>query len=425
MPSWSMDPPAEPASALANGALGPDNGALGPANGPSESTAPWSFEAEEDTGGYETAPPPPPAWAASEQPSGGNFVNNAPAAPPAPSAPAPPPAPPAPVGSLQANPMGSPSPGGLGDPSVSAPESIVPESWYARPRKPGAQSEQDQGVQQWAPQPQGFGMDNGQATFLDSGYPGGGATQLDQSPMNMGGPTGPMDSSLGPVGPYGPMGYEDGPHGYPPASRGSKASKPLLVAVSALVTVAVVSVGLVLWPGGDAKPPAAQPTPSASKNTPVAQNKPIGPARQQAIKVNELLNTSASARRALAGALNGTAKCETLPAAIRGFQGVAQQRSNQMRRTKALKVDKLRNGAKMKLTLYQAFKASLEADQRLLVWADKAKRKCRGKPRPNVAKAPGRISAERRATIAKKNFVAMWNPVARAAGQPQRQWNGL
>jgi hypothetical protein len=240
------------------------------------------------------------------------------------------------------------------------------------------------------------------------------------------GPYGPQDP-YGPQGPMeqGPMGYGDGMNGYPPAARPNKASKALLIAVSALVTVAVLLVGLVLWPFGGEESPSARPTPTPSKNTPVAQNKPISPARQQAIKVNELLNTSAAARRELAVALNGTAKCETLPVAIRGFQSVAQRRTNQMRRAQALKVDRLRNGEVMRQTLHQAFKASLEADQRLLAWAGKARQNCRGKPRPAVAKAPGRISAERRATIAKKKFVGMWNPVARAAGVPQRQWNGL
>jgi hypothetical protein len=230
---------------------------------------------------------------------------------------------------------------------------------------------------------------------------------------------------MGPQGPHAPMGYDQGMPGYPPPPHTNKASKPLLIAVSALVTVAVLSVGLVLWPGGDDEPPTARSTPTPSQNTPVARKEPISPARQQAARMNALLNTSAAARRELAGALNGTAKCETLPAAIRGFQGVAQRRTNQMQHAKRLRVDKLRNGPRMKLTLYQAFRASLEADQRLLAWANKAKQKCRGKPRPDVGKAPGRISAERRATIAKKQFVAMWNPVARATGQQPRQWNGL
>ncbi|MEW2355389.1 hypothetical protein [Spirillospora sp. NPDC029432] len=403
------DPPKEPA---AQAAAPP--APAGPGDGPSESTAPWAFDPNDDSGAYPEAPPPP-AWASGQ-----------PAVPPSPSA-SPQPQPPQPAQALspEPHPMGSPPP-----PSeTSGPyESIVPESWYARPRKPDAQAERDPGVQQWAPQPTspgvGAGDIYGQTAVMDSGgYPAGGATRLDQPGMGMGAPMGPMDASLGP--PMGPAGPDQGMGHYPPPEGSNKASKPLLIAVSALVAIAVVSVGLVLWPGGDDKPPAAQASPTPSQNTPVAKKEPIGPARQQAVQLNALLNASADTRRELAAALNGTAKCETLPAAIRGFQGVAQRRTNQMRRAKALKVDKLANGARMRVTLYQAFKASLEADQRLLAWANKAKRKCRGKPRPAVSKAPGRIPAERRATIAKKQFVTMWNPVARATGQPQRLWNGL
>ncbi|MFB4317441.1 hypothetical protein [Actinomadura sp. 21ATH] len=412
-PSWAIDLPAggpggmpgdlpkDPAPAPAPAAdPGPGPAAAEPGDGTSESTAPWAFVPDDDSGAHPTAPPPP-AWAS--------------AAPAGPGAPSPA------VGTPQADLMGSPPPPAPSAPSeTSGPyESIVPESWYARPRKPDAQAEQDPGVQQWAPQPTSPGLGAGggdvygQTAVMDAGgYPAGGATRLDGPGMGMGAPMGPM-------GPDPGMGHP------PPQGMSDKASKPLLIAVSALVAIAVASVGLVLWPGGDDKPPAARVSPTPSQNTPVAKKEPIGPARQQAVQLNALLNASAATRRELAAALNGTAKCETLPAAIRGFEGVAQRRTNQMRRAKALKVDKLTNGPRMRVTLYQAFKASLEADQRLLAWANKAKRKCRGKPRPAVSQAPGRIPAERRATIAKKQFVAMWNPVARATGQPPRLWNGL
>ncbi|XVQ11701.1 hypothetical protein ACQP1W_03700 [Spirillospora sp. CA-255316] len=447
-PSWTSDAatpaPPGPGAPADTGSAGSGSGApSGPLGfpefpefpgSPSESTAPWAFDPSEDSGGFQTAtPPPPPAWAAADQP----------------------PAPPAPA----AQPAEPASDGG-------GSESIVPESWYARPRKPDDQQGQDQGLQQWAPQPSppGGGAGTADATMLDSPYPNAqgpaDATQLDQPMMNMGAPMGPalaggsggsspqndVNSSLGPpMGPYGaqgqqgpyggpqgPMGNDMGPGGmppgYPPPSGSSgKASKPLLITVSALVVVALVSVGLVLWPKGEEKkPPVAKPSTPAPSNTQVAQKQPIPPAaRQQAVEVNKLLNSSADTKRQLAGALRGTARCETLPAAIKGFQVVAQRRTNQVRRTQGLKLDQVRNGERMRVTLRQAFQASLEADQRLLAWANAARKKCRGKPRPDVSRAPGRMAAERKATIAKKQFVALWNPVAKTHSLPPRIWNGL
>jgi hypothetical protein len=226
-----------------------------------------------------------------------------------------------------------------------------------------------------------------------------------------------------------PMGPDGMPGGYypPPQRSSSQASKPLLIAVSSLVTVALVAVMLVLWPGGDDKPPvAASPSPTPSEKTPVAEKKPLSsPAKLQAMQVNRVLNSSAGTRRVLVRALNGTAKCKTLPSAIRGFQTVAQHRSNQVAMTSRLKVDQLRNGERMKASLRQSFQASLEADLRLLAWANKARRGCKGAPKPSVSRAPGRIDAERRATLAKKQFVALWNPVAKQADLPTRAWNGL
>lgn len=378
------------------------------------------------------APPPPPSWATSDQPSPGGAPGPAPGLAPG--------AGPAPGGFGGTPPSGfGEAPGfgeasGFGDAPGAPSESIVPESWY-RPRKPdahGAEPEQRNEPAQWAPQPPpppasgpawGAGPapdPHGQTAVYDAGTHPGGATRMDQPPVPMGAPMGPMDGSLGPA--MGPSGA----HGYPPPEHSSsKASKPLLITVTALVVVAVVAVGLVLWPGGDDKPPAAKASPSPSNNTPVAQKQPISPAKQQAAKVNDLLNASADTRRQLAQALNGTSKCETLPTAIKGFQGVAQRRKNQLRRAQGLKLDKLKNGERMRVSLRQSFQASLEADLRLLSWANQARRKCRGKPRPDVSRAKGRIPAERRATIAKKQFVTLWNPVARATGHPPRAWNGL
>ncbi|MES9539315.1 hypothetical protein [Actinomadura sp. NPDC000600] len=405
-----------------------------PSPGP-EDTAAWTFDPNEDddaSGGFST-PPPPPAWAGGQQ------------APPAND-----PAPPAPGGS---NPFGlqeQPPPT----------ESIVPDSWFAQPRKPEGEAD---ATQVWGQQPpgaaqppafpdpeatqlapgpgaalampgdQGFGGDFDQ-TRMDPGYPMGGPPPMggmgpgpmQQGPMQPGpmqqGPMGPGMQPMGPMGPGDPAfgGYPPGQ--FPQGQGKSGTSKPLIAAVAALVTVAVGTVAFVVWPSGDDSPSGPGPSPAASQKQ-VAQKNAIPPEmKQQAAALNGILNDSVDTRRILAGALGRAGKCKTLPQAIQGFQTVAQRRTNQMRRTQNLKVDKLANGERLRGSLNQALGASLQVDQVLLQWAQANQRKCKGKPRPSAAQVPGRAAAEKRATLAKRQFVVLWNPVAKKTDQPQRSW---
>ncbi|NYD47265.1 hypothetical protein BJY14_003248 [Actinomadura luteofluorescens] len=415
-----------------------------PAHDPDD-TAAWTFDpdADDDSGAFST-PASPPSWGrqaprAAEQP-----------------------APPSPSNSF-----------GLQDQAPRT-ESIVPDSWFAQPRKPEAPD--TDATQAWGQQPpggpqfpalpdaeatqiapgagaglampgaHGFG-DDLDRTRMDSGSPmgtpgpmggigpmggmgnmGPGPTQTMQpGPMHQG-PMGPGMQPMGAMGPGDPAygGYPPGqfPPGGPghPGQHKSGTSKPLIAAVAALVTVAVGAVAFVAWPSGDDAPTGGDPSPAASQ-TQVAQKNAIPPEmKQQAAALNAILNDSVATRRVLAGALGRAGKCKTLPQAIQGFQTVAQRRTNQMHRTQGLKVDKLANGERLRGSLNQALGASLQVDQVLLRWAQANQRKCKGKPRPSAAQVPGRADAERRATAAKKQFVVLWNPVAKKTEQPQRSW---
>ncbi|TDD63688.1 hypothetical protein E1298_43400 [Actinomadura rubrisoli] len=358
-------------------------------------------------------------------------------------------------------------PSSFGSEPLPEPKSIVPESWFAQPRKP--QEPDAEATQMWTPQAQpgdqswgapmhaAGGGPQGEATMLDgtvldgatqmapgpamgSGMPADQGTRLDFNagpgqnglmgapPMGAGGP---MGAGMPPMGPGGPMGGQAGPGdpafpGYqhqPPARSGGGTSKPLLIAVSALVAVAVAAVAFVVWPSGDGSDPGAKPAKPRPGNTKVAQTNQIPSAsRQQAGAMNAVLNASVDTRRVLAGALGRARTCKDLPTAIQGFQTVAQRRQNQLRRTQSLKLDKLSNGERLRGSLRQALQASLEVDQALLLWAQRNQRKCKGKPRPDAAHAPGRAVSEQRATLAKRQFVVLWNPVAKRTGQPQRSW---
>ncbi|HEY8479439.1 MAG TPA: hypothetical protein VIL71_06360 [Spirillospora sp.] len=330
-------------------------------------------------------------------------------------------------------------------------EPIVPESWFARPRKPdpqdveptqtwgaqqpGAEGQQspDSGATQIAPPMPDAGAPGGPPSPM--GYPG----DLEQTRMDQGSPMGgpPMGAPMeqgAPMGQGMPMGPMGGPgqgpgdpaFGVPPqgASSGGGTSKPLLAAVAALVTVAVGSVVFVLWPSGDNPSASAQPTASSSpSNKQVAQKNQIPTeTKRQAAVLNKILDDSVATRRVLAGALSRAGKCKTLPQAIKGFEQVAQRRRNQIARTRNLEVDKLANGERLRASLTEALTASLQVDQVLLQWARKNRRNCKGRPKPSAAQVPGRAAIERRATTAKQRFVVLWNPVAKKTGQPQRSW---
>ncbi|WP_153532670.1 hypothetical protein [Actinomadura macrotermitis] len=399
--------------------------------------------------GTMVVPPPTPAWASAEpvavdpeSTAAWTFDPDDDADEPAPQ---------------QQNGFASPPPswheapaGGFG----AEPESIVPDSWYAKPRRPESAPEQPPQPEQWTPQhlapddrtamqpppqqdqwaPRHLAQDD--RTMMQ---PPQQEQWSPQPPMQNGMPPGQFGPGGPPMGgpPFGqpmgqpPMGgdmFGSGP-GFPPpdAPRGSGGvHKGLLVGVSALVTVAVVAVGFVLWPKGEDKTPNAKASHSPNGNKPVAQKRPLsGEAREQAKQVNALLDDSAGTRRILGAALGGTRKCETLPAAVNGFKQVAQSRQNQLRRTKELELDKTPNGERMRGHLQQAFQASLDVDLALQAWAQRVQSGCKGKPKPDASKAPGRAAAERRATVAKQRFVVLWNPVAKKTGQPARRWNGV
>lgn len=419
-----------------------------------EDTAAWTFNPDEDSGAY---------GAVSQ---GSSWGGGQPALPSSekPALPA--------AGGAPSNPFG------LAE-HVEPTESIVPDSWFAQPRRP--EGPDADATQVWGQQGGGMapqqpaappsiqpGMQPGMPPALPSGLPDAEATQYAPGPMNpgamppgamnqggmnpgmqgfggnfdqtrmdpgspMGAPMGapPMGGPMGRpgMGTMGPMmGQGDpmyggfSPQQSPPGGKSGGASKPLIAAVAALVTVAVGSVVFVVWPSGDDSSASTNPTSTPSSKQ-VAQKNTIPPeTKQQAQVLNKILDDSVATRRILAGALGRAGKCKTLPQAIQGFQKVAQHRQNQLSRTKALKVDKLGNGERLRGSLSEALTASLEVDMVLLRWAQANQRGCRGKPKPSAAQVPGRAAQERRATTAKKQFVVLWNPVAKKTGQPQRSW---
>ncbi|MFC4913273.1 hypothetical protein [Actinomadura gamaensis] len=478
-------PPAASPTTAASAASGPSANGFSVPSGPSGPAANgFSGPSGNGEGGGGDVPPPPvPAWASSEPAAADPESTAAWVFDPAESGEHQQ-APPADPHPAEMKTIIAPSPAAAAaaqnwqDGAAENPaESIVPESWYAKPRRPDEQAEQS-GPQQWQPQhtvadqgwgqqppppPGGFGQPGAgeqPTTMLDGGglspsAPGGFGQQQDfgQQPgfgqqQGFGQQPGfGQDAGFGhdpgfggPGGGFGQQGYEQGGfdqggfdqggfgqqgfQGAPPSgSRKKKPGKPLLIGVGALVAAAAVAVTVVMWPTGG----KGGASPNSSKS-PVAQKSKLpadDAAREQAGALNAILNASADTKRTLVKGLGQSRKCEDLGAATDSFKLVAQRRQNQLKRTAALKVDKLANGEKLRSSLRDSLQASLDVDQALLTWATQSQKGCKGKPKPDAAHAPGRADAERRATSSKKSFVDLWNPVARKTGQPARHWTGV
>jgi hypothetical protein len=218
-------------------------------------------------------------------------------------------------------------------------------------------------------------------------------------------------------------GWQPPPQGGVPSSgRSGSPSKPLIVTVVGLVVVAVVAAAVVLWPDGDDKSSAAGPSPAAV--TTAAGSKTNPAARQEAAAVDKVLNASAASRGGLARAIAATGTCKGLPTAIAGFEKVATERRAQIAHARRLRVGHLANGTRLRQTLTRSIQYSLAVDQSLLTWA-RGNQGCKGKPRPdaNYQRARGPLSAQ--ASAAKRQFVALWTPVARQLHLRPRTANGF
>ncbi|RMI31582.1 hypothetical protein EBO15_42460, partial [Actinomadura harenae] len=367
-------------------------------------------------------------------------------------------------------------------------ESIVPESWYAKPRRPDEPSE-PAGPQQWQPQPQsqpqtvadqgwgqqppppgggfpnggdqatamitpgavsptpggfgqqqpggfgqqqGFGQDAGfgqqQGGFgQDAGFGQQGNFGQDAGFGQQGGFGQPQQGGFGQQG-FDQGGFDQGGYGQQGfqggAPSGGGKKNKPLLIGVGALVAAAVVAVAVVLWPSGGKSNAG---PGAS-NSPVAQKNKISvdsAAKQQADALNQILNASADTKRTLVKGLGQSRKCADLASAVGSFHEVAQRRQNQLKHTAALKVDKLEHGEKLRSSLHDSLQASLDVDSALLTWATQSQHGCKGKPKPDANHAPGRADAERRATTSKKSFVELWNPVARKTGQPSRRWTGV
>ncbi|MCO5997849.1 zinc ribbon domain-containing protein [Actinoallomurus rhizosphaericola] len=232
--------------------------------------------------------------------------------------------------------------------------------------------------------------------------------------------------------PFGGPGYGAAPPGYHPngwdqgvlpaagqpgesPDTGGKRNNRMILLVGGIAAAVVVVGGLAYA--------LTQGSSGGGGGTPTSQKTTADTAAQQASAVDQVLKTGQTARGHLPARLR---TCDDVSAGVAGFQRVVRDRQQELSRTKALSVDRLPNGSRLRQAMITAYQNSLEADQAYLAWAKKVRaRGCGGRIAPLTAPYQDAIAANDKAGPAKRRVVALWKPIASAHGLPTYVWNRL
>ncbi len=159
-------------------------------------------------------------------------------------------------------------------------------------------------------------------------------------------------------------------------------------------------------------PPASR-TPSATpKATPVPPAEIVA-----ATKVKALLDKSTAARSGVQKAISSISNCKDVQASVDALDTAAGVRNGLITQLGALDVSPIPTGARLAASLKSALQESAAADSDYASWGRTALRRCKGH-----AVTTGSLTTahqhDSRATAAKSDFAALWNPVARKVGLP-------
>ncbi|MCG5211908.1 hypothetical protein [Streptosporangium sp. KLBMP 9127] len=203
----------------------------------------------------------------------------------------------------------------------------------------------------------------------------------------------------------------------------------MAVAVGALV-IAVAVFFVVRGTGGETTgtTPVSAPTvtgdqsedpdPSSPKET-----DPADPGQKdaagQVMAIDAILSDSGGARSGLGPALTQVRTCEETETGIKTIERVTEARRGQVEQVAKLGVGAIDDGAALKQSLATALGASLEADERFLAWARRHAADCAADWTTDPDYKRG-LAASTKATAAKKEFLAAWNPLATAHDLPER-----
>ena len=211
-----------------------------------------------------------------------------------------------------------------------------------------------------------------------------------------------------------------------------RSRKPLLFGlIGALVAGALAAVWLVVQPFHSGPPATHVSSPatvrSASASAPASTSPSSSvPAREQAAEgLSGLLAQSESDRSSIVTAASDLSQCgQNLNQDQQTFQSAAASRQNLLTQLASLP-GRSALPPNMLAALTNAWQNSIKADQHFAQWAqDEVSHGCtqNNLSDPNAQAA---VSPDEQATIDKKKFVSLWNPMATQYGLPTYQWNQL
>jgi serine/threonine protein kinase len=201
-----------------------------------------------------------------------------------------------------------------------------------------------------------------------------------------------------------------------------------LAAVGIAVGIAAAVAAGIAGPGRAAPGRQAAPSPVATSahssspaSSPVSSPAPSSAstlASRQAAAVNDLLGSSAAARKAVQDAVGEARDCTDLSGAVSQIQNAVNQRSTEYSQASALSTSALADGAVVKTDLTSALRSSLAADRDYLAWVQlQLKLGCA--PATQSSAYSAAYTADQQASAAKEAFVQVWNPVAARYGIQQ------
>jgi hypothetical protein len=193
--------------------------------------------------------------------------------------------------------------------------------------------------------------------------------------------------------------------------------RPLVAMIVAAALVAIVA-GFAMLRGHSGN--AAAGGTASAKPSPSSQA-----VRQAAVRLSGLLAQSVTDRADVIDAVTDVRRCgPSLHQDARTFASAASSRERLLSRLGSLPGRSLLPAAMLQ-ALTGAWQASAQADTDLARWAeDKIARGCRHNSRANASLRASYVP-DGQATVDKKAFARLWDPVARRYGLTVYQWNQL
>jgi hypothetical protein len=190
----------------------------------------------------------------------------------------------------------------------------------------------------------------------------------------------------------------------------------------ALVALVAACAAVILLQPSQHKPVVISHRPTAASTASPAASASAGtsPARQEARSVNALLARSSGDRSEIVAAAVDIANCGDLSQDQEALESAARSRQMLLDQLSQLSTAKLPHSKGLVSMLTAAWRASVQSDNSYAGWAgDLARTGCAGQAPasdPNWRAAQG---SDARATVAKSQFAAVWDPIAASYGLPQ------